>query len=119
MKDNKKSLINREKKKKKIISRLKGSFDRPFVTVFKSNTAIYCSLIDMKNNKVLTSASSRELNKDRKNYNVDMAYKTGEILGEKIKALNVTHVVFNRNGYLYHGRVKYLADGIRSKGIVF
>ncbi len=109
----------REKKKRKINSRLRGSFDRPCVTIFKSNTSIYCNLIDRKNNNVLASVSSRSLFKDSKNCNIEKATETGKKMGEKIKELKFDSIIFNRNGYLYHGKVKALADGIRNCGIKF
>jgi len=118
MNDKERSRFNREKKKKKIFSKLIHS-DKPQVTVFRSNTCIYCSLINVKDNRKLASTSSREIEEDCKNCNTEKAYRTGELLGEKIKALNIKEVIFNRNGYLYHGKIKSLADGIRSKGIVF
>jgi len=109
--------INREKVKKKINYKLRNSFDRYFVYVFKSNTAIYCTLKDMKNNKVIKSISSRNLYKDSYNCNVEKSKNTGVKMGEIINGLGIKEVVFNRNGYLYHGKVKALADGIRSVGI--
>ena len=108
---------SREKRKKKINYKLRNSFDRYFVCVFKSNTAIYCFLKDMKNNKVIKSVSSRNLYKDSYNGNVEKSRNTGIKMGEIINELGIKEVVFNRNGYLYHGKVKALADGIRSVGI--
>lgn len=108
---------SREKRKKKINYKLRNSFDRYFVCVFKSNTAIYCFLKDMKNNKVIKSVSSRNLYKDSYNCNVEKSRNTGIKMGEIINELGIKEVVFNRNGYLYHGKVKALADGIRSVGI--
>ena len=108
---------SREKRKKKINYKLRNSFDRYFVCVFKSNTAIYCFLKDMKNNKVIKSVSSRNLYKDSYNCNVEKSRNTGIKMGEIINELGIKEVVFNRNGYLYHGKVKAFADGIRSVGI--
>jgi large subunit ribosomal protein L18 len=108
---------SREKIKKRINSRIKDSGAQYCVTVFKSNTAIYCSIIDIVNNKVLTSISSRTLYKDSKNCNKEKAKNTGIKVGEKLKELKLNNVVFNRNGYLYHGKVESLVDGIRSVGI--
>lgn len=71
----------------------------------------------MKNNKIIKSVSSRILYKDSYNCNIEKAKNTGIKMGEAIKELGVTNVVFNRNGYLYHGKIKALADGIRSVGI--
>ena len=109
----------RERKKRRFISKFNMSFDRPFVTVFKSNSSIYCDLVDRKRNMVLVSVSSRSLFKDSKSCNIEKATETGRKMGEKIKELKFDSIIFDRNGYLYHGRVKALADGIRDCGIKF
>ena len=108
---------NRERIKKRVFSRIKDSGAKYCITVFKSNTAIYCSIVDINNNKVLTSISSRSLYKDSKNCNKEKAKNTGIKVGEKIKELKLDSIVFNRNGYLYHGKIESLADGIRSVGV--
>lgn len=108
-----------EKKKRRIKSRLKASLDKPLVTVFKSNSAISCILFDKINNKVLKSVSSRDLYKDSKNCNKEKANETGKKMGIEIKKLKYNSIVFNRNGYLYHGKVKALAEGIRECEIKF
>lgn len=110
---------DRERIKKKINARLRNSFDIPCVTVFRSNTCIYCSLIDRKNNKIIAQTSSKKLFPDSKNCNIDKSTKTGEEFGNMIKKLNIDKIIFNRNGFLYHGKVKALADGIRATGIKF
>lgn len=88
------------------------------MSVFKSNTAIYVQLIDDMKGVTLVSASSREFS-DGKNTNVETAKKVGEKLAEKAKAQGIDKVVFDRNGYLYHGKVKALADAAREKGLEF
>lgn len=107
------------KKNKSIKRSLKGTTERPRLNVFKSNTSIYCQLIDDEKNKILTSFSSRELNKDKKNCNIETAKKTGEGMGQKILDLNIKKISFYRNGYLYHGKISAVAEGIRAKGIIF
>ena len=108
---------NRERTKKRINARIRNSGANYCVTVFKSNTAIYCSIVDLVNNKVLTSISSRDLYKNSKNCNKEKAEKTGIKVGEKIKEMKINNIVFNRNGYLYHGKIESLVEGIRSVGV--
>ncbi len=108
--------------KRKLRSRknLRISGDRPRLTIFRSQKYLYAQVIDMSN-KVLVSFSSlsKELGKDKLSNNVESASIIGTKIGEKLKALNITKVVFDRNGYLYHGKVKALADACRAAGIEF
>ena len=89
------------------------------LSVSKSNTAIYCRLIDDEKKTIIFSLSSREINKNKKNCNIEIARKTGEVMGEKILDFGITTISFDRNGYLYHGKVLAIAEGIRSKGVIF
>ncbi|MGL4677119.1 MAG: 50S ribosomal protein L18 [Brevinema sp.] len=112
----------RRYKKRKLRSRknLLVSEDRPRLTVFRSNKYLYAQVLD-KSNKVLASFSSisNELGSKKISGNTEAAAIIGQKIGEKLKILNITKVVFDRNGYLYHGKIKALADACRNTGIEF
>lgn len=101
-----------------IRKKIKGTDGIPRLTVYKSNTGIYGQLIDDKNGHTISSVSSRELG-DLKCINVDNSKKVGKKLAEKAIANGITQVVFDRNGYIYHGKVKAFAEGIREGGLKF
>ena len=100
------------------MSKILGTTSKPRVIVYKSNTAMYCSVRNDCDNKILTTISSKNIDK-KKNCNKEKAKKLGELLGDNMKKLNITEIVFDRGKYLYHGKVMALADGIREKGIIF
>ena len=116
--------MNRTKKqsRKRIHMRVRkkvnGSADRPRLSVFRSNQAIYCQLIDDLNGHTLAAASSMEDAK-AKGTKTERAKLVGQRIAEKAKAAGIETVVFDRGGYLYHGRVKALADGAREGGLKF
>ncbi len=99
--------------------KIKGTNERPRLSVYRSNKAIYCQLIDDVNGLTLASASSQEKDVAGSGNKSDQAKKVGQLLAERAKSSNVESVVFDRGGYLYHGRVKALADGAREGGLVF
>jgi large subunit ribosomal protein L18 len=101
-----------------IRQKIKGTAERPRLTVFKSNTAIYAQLIDDINGQTLTTASSLDFGKV-KNVNIESSKEVGKKLAEKAKESGIETVVFDRNGYVYHGKVKALADGAREGGLKF
>lgn len=107
----------RLKKKLRIRKKVAGTAERPRLCIFKSAKHIYASLIDDDNGKTLMTLSS--LNIDEKLNGVDMAKKVGAELAKKAVASKVSAVVFDRNGFIYHGRVKSLADGAREGGLNF
>jgi large subunit ribosomal protein L18 len=110
----------RLKIKKRIRSVVSGSADRPRMSVFRSNKDIYVQLIDDNDGKTLLSASSSEKGlADEKGTKTEVAGKVGKLIAEKAKEAGIETVVFDRNGYLYHGRVKALADGAREEGLKF
>lgn len=96
-----------------------GTQERPRMTVFKSNTNLSVQIIDDSKGHTLVSASTLE--KDLKDIgcNKDGAAKLGKIVGERLKAAKIKSVVFDRNGYRYHGVIKALADSAREAGIEF
>lgn len=109
----------RLKRKIHIRKRISGTAERPRMSVFRSNRSLYIQVIDDTVGKTIASASTLE--KDLKDIkrNVEGAEKLGEIMGKRLLEKNITTVVFDRNGYLYHGIVKAMADGARKAGIQF
>ncbi len=94
---------------------VKGTTARPRLAVFRSNKAIYAQLIDDSKGVTLASASSSEL--DSKGNKVELAAEVGKAIAAKAAAAGITTAVFDRGGYLYHGRVKSLAEGARTGGL--
>lgn len=106
--------------KRRIRKVVSGTAERPRLTVYRSNKQISAQLIDDQAGKTIVSASS--LNKEiaEKNVNkTEQAQLLGNMIAEKAKAAGIENVVFDRNGYLYHGRVKALADAARNGGLKF
>jgi large subunit ribosomal protein L18 len=106
--------------KKRIRKIVSGTAQRPRLNVFRSNKQIYAQLIDDFSGKTLMAVSS--LNKDfegTEGTKIEMAAKVGKAIAEKALAAGISAVVFDRNGYLYHGRVKQLADAAREGGLKF
>lgn len=110
-------IARRLKIKAYIRSKISGSVEKPRLTVFRSNCQIYAQIIDDVNGKTLASASS--LGMKDKMTKKEQAAKVGALLAQNAQAAGVTQVVFDRNGYLYHGRVKQLADAAREAGLKF
>ena len=106
----------RIKIKFRIRKRVNGTQERPRLTVFRSNKQIYAQVINDLTGKTLASASSLGLEKLPK---TEQAKKVGALVAEKAKAAGIESVVFDRNGYLYHGRVQALADAAREGGLKF
>jgi large subunit ribosomal protein L18 len=109
----------RLKRKVHIRKNLSGTAERPRMTVTRSNCNLYVQVIDDQAGKTLASISTLEKEFASIKPNIDGATKLGEAMGARLKEKNITTVVFDRNGYLYHGVVKALADGTRKAGIVF
>jgi large subunit ribosomal protein L18 len=108
----------RQRIKYRIRKRLSGSVERPRMTVFRSNKQIYVQLIDDVSGQTLVSASSKEKEIASQKVNkIDQAKLVGKRIAEKAKEKGIKTVVFDRNGYLYHGRVKNLADAARESGL--
>lgn len=114
-----KKVNRRIKIKMRIRKSVNGTSDRPRMTVFRSNKQIYVQLVDDLNGNTLVSASSRDKGIDDKGNKVEQAEKVGKLIAEKAKGAGIENVVFDRNGYLYHGRVKSLADAARKGGLKF
>ena len=109
----------RQRLKYHIRKKVKGSSERPRLSVFRSNTSIYAQIIDDITGVTLASASSVELGGRKENTNVDVALQVGKKIAEKAQEAGILAVVFDRNGYLYHGKVKALAEGAREGGLKF
>jgi large subunit ribosomal protein L18 len=112
----------RIKRKGTIRKRISGTAERPRLSVFRSAKHVYVQAIDDVTGRVLAAASDTEASvkqtvdgKPKK----ERARSVGKAIGEKLKALKVTAVVFDRNGFIYHGRVKEVADGAREAGLQF
>ena len=106
----------RNKIKTRIRGKISGTAERPRMTVFRSNKQIYVQLVDDQEGKTLVSASSKGIEEGTK---IEIAAKVGKAAAEKALAAGITEVVFDRNGYLFHGRVKSLADAAREGGLKF
>jgi large subunit ribosomal protein L18 len=104
--------------KRGIRQKLSGTAEKPRLSVYKSNTAIYAQLIDDSKGHTLASASSSEIT-DKKNVDIEGSKSVGKKIAEKATESGINTVVFDRNGYLYHGKVKALADGAREAGLNF
>ncbi|MBE9536120.1 MAG: 50S ribosomal protein L18 [Proteobacteria bacterium] len=112
----------RVKRKKSIRRFITGTSERPRLSVFRTATNIYAQIIDDSTGNTLAAAStlSKELKgKVKKSGNVEAATKVGELISTLAKKKKVTKVAFDRNGFLYHGRVKALADAARDGGLEF
>ncbi|MBV6645759.1 MAG: 50S ribosomal protein L18 [Cyclobacteriaceae bacterium] len=107
----------RNRIKKGIRRKISGTAERPRISIFRSNKAIYAQIIDDVNGKTITSASSVEVGKTSRN--IEASKEVGKKLAEKAKSSGVENVIFDRSGYPYHGRVKALAEGAREAGLKF
>lgn len=115
-----KKQYRRHRIKSRIRKRLTGTPERPRMSVFRSNKEIYVQIIDDLHRKTLVAASSREKDfEEGKMTKIQQAEKVGTLVAQKAKDAGVKEVVFDRNGYLYHGRVKSLADSARKGGLKF
>jgi len=106
--------------KQRVRKTVNGTADRLRMTVFRSNKQIYVQLVDDQDGKTVLAASSREKGlADDKCNKIEQAEKVGKLIAEKAKEAGIENVVFDRNGYLYHGRVKTLAEAARKGGLKF
>ena len=107
----------RERIKMGVRRKISGTNDRPRLSVFRSNTGIYAQIIDDIKGVTLAAASSVELGK--KTVNLENSKSVGKKLAEKAVASGIQAIVFDRNGYLYHGNIKAFAEGAREGGLKF
>ena len=114
-----KKQLRRIKIKRRIRGTINGTSDKPRMTIFRSNKEIYVQLIDDSLGNTIVSASSVKLKKTKSSTKSSIASEVGKIIAEKSIKLGINQVMFDRNGYLYHGRVKMLAEGARDGGLKF
>jgi large subunit ribosomal protein L18 len=103
----------------RIRKKLQGTAERPRLNVYRSLNHIYVQVIDDANGKTLVAASSAEGEAKKTGGNVAAAKAVGKTIAERAKAKGISKVVFDRGGYIYHGRVKALADAAREGGLQF
>jgi len=111
----------REKRRRRIQAKIRGTKSRPRLSVFRSNRYIYAQIINDEEGKTLVCAGEKELeeNLSEKVTKIEQAKKVGQLLAQKALERKIKTVVFDRGGYKYHGRVKALAEGAREKGLIF
>lgn len=113
--------ISRAKRVSRIRKKISGTSERPRLRVFKSSKHIYAQIIDDSLGKTLVNMSTLDKNFDRSELKgkIGAAEKIGEILAEKAIGVGIKNVVFDRGGFLYHGRIKAVSDGARKGGLQF
>lgn len=109
--------VRRRKIHMRIRKNVKGTAERPRLNVYRSNKAIYCQLIDDVAGKTLIAVSTATSGVDCSGNKVEQAKAVGKAIAEQAKGINIEKAVFDRGGYLYHGRVKALAEGAREGGL--
>ncbi|MBR4761165.1 MAG: 50S ribosomal protein L18 [Clostridia bacterium] len=109
----------RLKRHARVRSKISGTAERPRLDVFRSNSHIYAQLIDDVKGVTLAAAGSNEKDFGASGSNCEGARKVGKLIAERAKKIKITEVVFDRGGYIYHGRVKELAEGAREGGLKF
>lgn len=111
----------RQRRHRRVRKRVVGSKERLRLSVFRSNRYLYCQIIDDLDGRTVVAASTQEpaIRERVKSNSIEAAKALGAALAERAKAANVGAVVFDRGGYLYHGRLKALADAAREAGLNF
>ena len=109
----------RERRRRRIRGKVAGTAERPRLAVFRSNTGIHAQLIDDTEGRTLAAASWLDLKRSFKGTKTEQAAEVGKLLAANAKKAGIEQVVFDRGGYLYHGRVKALAEGAREGGLRF
>jgi large subunit ribosomal protein L18 len=109
----------RERRHRRVRGKVCGTAERPRLVVFRSNRGIEAQLIDDDGRTTLAAASWLHLPKSFSGNKIEQSAEVGKLLAQKAKSAGVQRVVFDRGGYLYHGRVKALADGAREGGLEF
>ncbi len=108
----------RLKRRRRVRSKIRGSAERPRISVFRSNCGVFAQLIDDDNGRTLVSVSWTEPEL-RGGKRMEQAKRAGELLAQRASAAGIDQAVFDRGGYQYHGRVKALAEGAREGGLRF
>ena len=112
-------LERRQRIKHRIRKVVTGTAEKPRLSVFRSNKEMYAQLIDDTTGKTITAVSSRDKGLEVSGSKSDVAKAVGKAIAEKATAVGIETVAFDRNGFLYHGRVKALADAAREAGLKF
>ncbi len=113
--------VKRKLRQARVRTRVRGTDDKPRLCVFRSAKHIYVQVISDEGGKTIASAStlSKDLDDGAKPKKVDAAKRVGELVAKRCLEQSISHVVFDRNGFLYHGRIKALADAAREAGLKF
>ncbi|MBP7821525.1 MAG: 50S ribosomal protein L18 [Saprospiraceae bacterium] len=112
-------IFKKQRIRNRIRKKISGSAVRPRLSVFRSNKGIYCQIIDDVQGVTLVSASSMDSSIASGVNKTEQARLVGKIIAEKAVSSNINNIVFDRSGYIYHGRIKALADGAREGGLNF
>ena len=113
-----KNIERRKRIKLGVRKKISGSTEKPRLSVFRSNRGLYVQIIDDLKGQTVVAASSTEVG-EKARLNVETSKSVGKKIAEKAIAAGVTDIVFDRNGYLYHGNIKALAEGAREGGLKF
>lgn len=105
--------------KRRVRKNVEGTTERPRLSVFRSNNEIYAQVINDETSKTIVAASSLDKEVSKDGNKSDIAKAVGKMVAERAKANGVDQITFDRNGYLYHGRIKSLAEGAREAGLKF
>jgi large subunit ribosomal protein L18 len=115
--------FSKEARRKKIKTRIRGKIsgtaERPRLSIYRSNKEIYAQLINDESGVTIAAASSRDKEFTRSGNKTEQSKAVGQMIAQKAVEKGVSSVVFDRGGYLYHGRVKAIADGAREGGLKF
>ena len=115
-------VVARRRRKKRFMKKMRGTSERPRLCVYRSNKHIYAQIVDDQETKTIAAVStlSKELASLGNNRaSKEAAQKVGELIAKKARERNIDKVVFDRNGFLYHGRVRAVADAAREAGLEF
>ena len=113
-------VLRRQKIRYRIRKNVSGNSEKPRLSVFRSNTEIYAQLIDDESGKTLVAASSKDKDiQAQKGNKTEKSKLVGAAIAQKATSLGISKAIFDRSGYLYHGRVKAVADGAREGGLQF
>jgi large subunit ribosomal protein L18 len=113
-----KNIARRERIKAGVRKKISGTTDRPRLSVFRSNRGLFVQVIDDLKGQTVVSVSSTEVG-EKTRLNIETSKSVGKKVAEKAIAAGITDIVFDRNGYLYHGNIKALAEGAREGGLKF
>lgn len=111
--------LGRERRHRRVRKKVRGTPERPRLSVFRSNRHVYAQVIDDVNGRTVAAASTVETDVRSPTGTVDAAKNVGKLVGERARAQGVAAVVFDRGGFRYHGRVAGVADGAREAGLEF